>query len=251
MDTEVLIVGAGPVGLTLALDLGRRGVRCMLDRAQGRTAAPAEDGALQRAQHGDVSPHGVGRTLPRGRTAGRCADGRVHRHVAGRSAAAPPALSFGRRDEAADRSMQRRHAAARALSAHLAIHRRAAAEIGGRCRSQRYGALRLRVCVVHPGRAKRHRRDQERTRQDRAHHRAISGRLRWRRQRRAQATRHRPAGRRQHPAASPGTLPLRRTVRAHLDRQGPPLSRRRHASDAAHPAGRHAAFHAAFGRGKG
>jgi 2-polyprenyl-6-methoxyphenol hydroxylase-like FAD-dependent oxidoreductase len=30
IDTEVLVLGAGPVGLTLAVDLGRRGVRCTL-----------------------------------------------------------------------------------------------------------------------------------------------------------------------------------------------------------------------------
>jgi 2-polyprenyl-6-methoxyphenol hydroxylase-like FAD-dependent oxidoreductase len=30
METQVIIVGAGPVGLTLAVDLGRRGVRCTL-----------------------------------------------------------------------------------------------------------------------------------------------------------------------------------------------------------------------------
>ncbi|MGH6664440.1 MAG: FAD-dependent monooxygenase [Pseudolabrys sp.] len=29
-DTEVIVVGAGPVGLTLAIDLGRRGARCIL-----------------------------------------------------------------------------------------------------------------------------------------------------------------------------------------------------------------------------
>src|SRR5262245_12422730 len=30
MDTQVLIAGAGPTGLTLAVDLGKRGVRCTL-----------------------------------------------------------------------------------------------------------------------------------------------------------------------------------------------------------------------------
>lgn len=30
MDTKVLIVGAGPVGLTLAVDLGQRGIECIL-----------------------------------------------------------------------------------------------------------------------------------------------------------------------------------------------------------------------------
>jgi 2-polyprenyl-6-methoxyphenol hydroxylase-like FAD-dependent oxidoreductase len=30
LDTQVLIVGAGPVGLTLAIDLGRRGIACIL-----------------------------------------------------------------------------------------------------------------------------------------------------------------------------------------------------------------------------
>ena len=30
MDTQVVIVGAGPVGLTLAIELGRRGVRCTI-----------------------------------------------------------------------------------------------------------------------------------------------------------------------------------------------------------------------------
>ena len=38
MKTDVLIVGGGPTGLTLAVDLGRRGVRCMLIEQKERPA---------------------------------------------------------------------------------------------------------------------------------------------------------------------------------------------------------------------
>ena len=37
-DIDVLIAGAGPVGLTLAIDLGRRGVRCTLIERNASTA---------------------------------------------------------------------------------------------------------------------------------------------------------------------------------------------------------------------
>jgi len=38
MDSDVLIIGAGPTGLTLAIDLGRRGVRCTLIEQKERPA---------------------------------------------------------------------------------------------------------------------------------------------------------------------------------------------------------------------
>ena len=41
MQSEVLIVGAGPVGLTLAVDLGQKGVRCTLvERKQAHEFLP-------------------------------------------------------------------------------------------------------------------------------------------------------------------------------------------------------------------
>ncbi len=59
MDSDVLIVGAGPTGLTLAIDLGRRGVRCTLIEQKERAGVSAEDGAHQCAHHGDLPPHGA------------------------------------------------------------------------------------------------------------------------------------------------------------------------------------------------
>lgn len=38
MEPQVIIVGAGPVGLTLAIDLGRRGIRCVLLEKQDEPA---------------------------------------------------------------------------------------------------------------------------------------------------------------------------------------------------------------------
>src|ERR1700693_4730494 len=77
MNTDVLIVGAGPTGLTLAIDLGRRGVRCTIieqkeapaflpkmERANARTmeiyrrmglAARSRAGDLRAAGRMDVS----------------------------------------------------------------------------------------------------------------------------------------------------------------------------------------------------
>ena len=132
MDTQVLIVGAGPVGLTLALDLGRRGVRCTLIEQKD---APQLLPKMERCNARTMEIYrrmGLADRIRAAGPAGRRADGRVHRHLAGRPAAAAPALSVGGRGEEADRGVQRRHAAARAVSAHLAVHARAAAEVRGR-----------------------------------------------------------------------------------------------------------------------
>ena len=41
LETQVIIAGAGPVGLTLAIDLGRRGIRCVLiERNEGSIQLP-------------------------------------------------------------------------------------------------------------------------------------------------------------------------------------------------------------------
>ncbi len=106
METQVLMVGAGPTGLTLAVDLGQRGIRCTLieqkeapqflpkmERCNARTMEIYRRMGLAER----IRAAGFPRALP---------DGRVHRAVAGGAAAAAPAISVGRGGESADRGAQ-------------------------------------------------------------------------------------------------------------------------------------------------
>ena len=79
MDTDVLIVGAGPVGLTLANALGRRGVRCTLIE---KKAAPEFLPKMERCNARTMEIFRRMGLAEKIRAAGpcqRCADGRLRR----------------------------------------------------------------------------------------------------------------------------------------------------------------------------
>ena len=217
-----------------------------LDRAEGSAPIPSEDGALQRAHHGNLSAAGARRPHPCRRLPARMSDGRVHRNVTDRKAAPASELPLGLRGQGGDLGLPRRVPAARALSAHFAIHPGAAAQIGRRGDPKRFGPLWLRAWIVHAGRPIRYGTSPEDRRNNSANQRALSCRLRRRRQRRTPPTGDQAHGRCQYPAIAAGALPLRRPVRAHPDRQGPALSCGRFAGDFPDRAGLHPPFHAAF-----
>ena len=237
MDTEVLIVGAGPIGLTLAIDLGRRGVRCtLIEQKDAPHFCPRWSGATP-APWKSTAAWGSRNKI---RAAGLPARCPMDVFIVLSLVEPPllhlpyPSVAEAKKEIAAT---QRRHAAARALSADLAIHARAAAEGGRRDVAERHGALWLRVRIVRAGRRRRVTAEVHERRQDLGDHGAIPGRLRRRHQHRAQAARHQALRRGQYAAATPGAVPLRRPVRAHPDRQGPALPRRRCTIDAADRAG--------------
>ena len=126
MDTQVLIVGAGPTGLTLAIDLGLRGVRStIIERKQ----APAFLPKMERCNARTMEIYRRMGIAEKVRAAGLPAHCPMDVFIV-LSLIEPPLLSVRRTGEAGDCGEPRPQLAARALSAHLAIHARATVEIG-------------------------------------------------------------------------------------------------------------------------
>ena len=60
-SVPVLIAGGGPGGMTLACDLARRGIACLLVERNPTTTRHPKDGHHQCPQHGAVPAAGAGR----------------------------------------------------------------------------------------------------------------------------------------------------------------------------------------------
>ena len=151
MPTQVLIVGAGPTGLTLAIDLGLRGVRCMLVEQKDE---PAFLPKMERCNARTMEIYRRMGIAERVRAAGLPAHCPMDIFIVF-SLTEPPLVHHPHpsvdRGEGADRQVHGRHAAARALSADLAVHARTAAEADRRDAAERHGAVRLRAAVVQAG----------------------------------------------------------------------------------------------------
>ena len=70
-DTQVLIAGGGPVGLTVALELARHGVRCILVNDQRETALHPKANAINARSMEHFRRHGISTKI---RAAGLPAD---------------------------------------------------------------------------------------------------------------------------------------------------------------------------------
>ena len=145
MDTQVIIAGAGPVGLTLAIDLGRRGVRCILLEQKD---APQFLPKMERCNARTMEIYRRLGIAQKVRDAGLPRDVPMDVFIV-TSLVEPPLLHLPypsvAQAQGRDRRLQRRLDAARALSADLAIHARAVAEVDRGDAPQRRRALRLRI----------------------------------------------------------------------------------------------------------
>lgn len=97
-DPDVLIVGGGPIGLTLAIELGQLGIRTeLVDKRPRPGRLPKMERCNARTME-HFRRMGIADRIPRRGPARRCSDGRLH--LRGRphpAAACPACLSFGRR----------------------------------------------------------------------------------------------------------------------------------------------------------
>jgi len=209
-ETQVLIVGAGPVGLTLALDLGQRGVRCVLiggnetsiqlpkmERCNARTmeiyrrlgiAEKVRDAGLPRSARWTSfsQPRWPGPRLP-------------------------PAVPLRGRSQSRNRSAQRR-TSTRAVSTDLAytLEPLLRSIVGGA--PEHDSAFRLRIDLVHARWRFRNSAcaNEKWPRPD--HSNSVPGWMRRRLQHRSKAARHPVAGRRQHSKAAASAFPLPGTL---------------------------------------
>ena len=138
MDSDVLIVGAR-ADRAHARHRSRQARRALhADRAESAPGVSAEDGTHQCAHHGNLPPHGLGAANPRRRACGPIVPMDVYIMLALNE---PPLLHLPypsvAQAQAETRASNDGSAAARALSADLAIYARAAVEIDRRDASRR------------------------------------------------------------------------------------------------------------------
>ena len=221
-DTQVLIVGAGPTGLTLAVDLGKRGIRCTLIEQK---EAPQFLPKMERCNARTMEIYRRMGLADRVRAAGLPTHCSMDVFIV-LSLIEPPLLHLPYPSVDDHRKIIARSTDGseplEALSASLAIHHRAAAEGGRRGDSGHHGAVRPRARELHPGRARRRRTGAHARRQGLGDHAPTTWSDATAGERGAQAARHRAQRRRQPAAAAPGALSLRRALRAH------PIGKGRH-----------------------
>ena len=154
-EPRVVIVGAGPVGLTLAIDLGRRGVPVLIVESKD---APAN---LPKMERSNARTMEIFRRLGiadrvRASVSRRRADGRLRHNATNRRADTPPVLpSPTRRPNLPEDA--RRYVAAGVPAARLAVHARAPPQGSRRGTNPRDRPVQLRTRDLRTGRAWRHR----------------------------------------------------------------------------------------------
>ena len=204
VDTDVLIAGGGPVGLTLAVDLGKRGVRStLIEQKEAPQCLPKMERCNARTME-IFRRMGLAERI---RGAGLPAQCPMDVFIV-TSLVEPPLLHLPYPSVARQREIAASTDASMPLEPYQLISQYTLEPPSSRspkpCRRStvRYGNEFLEFTKM-PICKRNHRGDGAMT-----VHRALSCGLRWRRQHGAQAARHQAHRRRQSPQAAPGPLSL-------------------------------------------